>query len=274
MAQEFLRHGDRVVVCGRDAGRLEAAVAALAAGAGSGRVHGTVCDVASAEQVEALVDFAVTHLETVHIWINNAGKGTANRLLADVPSEEIAEAVGTNVLGTLLGSRAAVRVMRRQPPSEQPAYHIFNMGFSGWGAKFSKSAVTHKATKSALTQANTSLVEELAAAGISSIGVHNLSPGMVLTDLLLGSAPSPAARRAFNALAEEPETVAAALVPRIRAMRGTRGSIDFLTPTDAALRMLTRLPEVVGDGRFFDRHGRRVQLAGQRYRENGVRIQL
>lgn len=42
--------------------------------------------------------------------------------------------------------------------------------------------------------------------------------GMVLTDLLLQGA-SPAARRFFNVLAEEPETVAAAVVPQIRAVQ-------------------------------------------------------
>ena len=41
---------------------------------------------------------------------------------------------------------------------------------------------------------------------------------MVLTDLLLKDA-SPVAKRFFNALAEEPETVAAALVPQIRAVQ-------------------------------------------------------
>jgi hypothetical protein len=45
--------------------------------------------------------------------------------------------------------------------------------------------------------------------------VHNLSPGMVLTDLLLEGA-SPATRKLMNALAEEPDVVAADLVPRIR----------------------------------------------------------
>jgi hypothetical protein len=41
---------------------------------------------------------------------------------------------------------------------------------------------------------------------------------MVLTDLLLRDA-SPVARRFFNTLAEEPETVAAALVPRMCAVQ-------------------------------------------------------
>ncbi len=41
---------------------------------------------------------------------------------------------------------------------------------------------------------------------------------MVLTDLLLKDA-SIVAKRFFNALAEEPETVAAALVPQMRAVQ-------------------------------------------------------
>lgn len=43
--------------------------------------------------------------------------------------------------------------------------------------QFSKSAVTHKATKMALKQLNESLSEELLAEGLSNIAVHNLSPG-------------------------------------------------------------------------------------------------
>jgi hypothetical protein len=41
---------------------------------------------------------------------------------------------------------------------------------------------------------------------------------MVLTDLLLRDA-NPVARRFFNTLAEEPATVAAAIVPQIRAVQ-------------------------------------------------------
>eukprot|EP00775_Hariotina_reticulata_P004514 gene4514-4767_t len=64
------------------------------------------------------------------------------------------------------------------------------------------------------------------------------STGMVLTDLLLQGA-SPVARRFFNVLAEEPETVAAVLVPRMRAVQGTGSSIDYLSPAAAVGRVLT-----------------------------------
>lgn len=44
-------------------------------------------------QVDALAKFAKSELGTVHYWINNAGSVTSKRLLADVPTDEIADAV-------------------------------------------------------------------------------------------------------------------------------------------------------------------------------------
>lgn len=33
-------------------------------------------------------------------------------------------------MGSLLGSREAIRLMREQPAQPKPNYHIFNLGFS------------------------------------------------------------------------------------------------------------------------------------------------
>lgn len=90
---------------------------------------------------------------------------TSKKLLADVDAAEIVRVSGTNVVGSLLCCREAIRLMRLQETSSVPIYHIFNMGFSRWGASFTKSACTHKSTKVALTQLTHSLSEELQAAG-------------------------------------------------------------------------------------------------------------
>jgi NAD(P)-dependent dehydrogenase (short-subunit alcohol dehydrogenase family) len=123
-------------------------------------------------------------------WINNAGQVTQKKLLHELSPAEIQSVVNANVLGSLYCSRAAIQLMQQQHEQlnpqqqqqqqrrwQQPQYHIFNMGFSQWGASFSKSACTHKMTKMALTQLNKSLSEELVEAGLGYIGVHNLSPG-------------------------------------------------------------------------------------------------
>jgi hypothetical protein len=96
---------------------------------------------------------------------------------------------------------------------------------------------------------------------------------MMLTGLLLKDS-TPAARRFFNALAEEPETVAAALAQRIRGVQGSGGSVDYLTPADAAFRVLSSVPQIINGGRFFDKEGNRVQRPGEEYSPDGVRLQV
>lgn len=75
MAREFLRAGDSVAICGRDAGRVAAAVAALAAEHGEGRVHGTACDVSSPADMQRFGDFVAERLGGCDLWLNNAGEG-------------------------------------------------------------------------------------------------------------------------------------------------------------------------------------------------------
>uniref|UniRef100_A0A7I4FF80 Uncharacterized protein n=1 Tax=Physcomitrium patens TaxID=3218 RepID=A0A7I4FF80_PHYPA len=272
LAREFLAtNNSKVVICGRNADRLQAAVASLQTEFDDSCIQGVRCDVSNASDVAALASFAAEKLGTIHFWINNAGEVTGKKLLADVDAEEIVRVSGTNVVGSLLCCREAIRLMRQQESSSEPIYHIFNMGFSRWGASFTKSACTHKSTKVALTQLTRSLSEELQAAGLSSIGVHNLSPGMVLTDLLLKDS-TPVARRFFNTLAEEPETVAKDLVPRILATRGTGQSIECLSPASAFFKVATGFPQIIQGGRFFDKDGNRVKIRGESYQENGVKL--
>lgn len=54
-------------------------------------------------------------------------------------------------------------------------------------------------------------------------------------------------------------------------MQGTNTSVDFLSPASAVARVLSRMPQIIRGGRFFDREGERVRQAGQRYAANGVR---
>lgn len=96
---------------------------------------------------------------------------------------------------------------------------------------------------------------------------------MVLTDLLLKDS-TPGSRRFFNALAEEPETVAASIVPQIRELRFRDVSIDFVTPVGAVGKVMKGLPQILQGGRFFDKEGKRVRRPGAEYAENGVRLQV
>lgn len=96
-------------------------------------------------------------------------------------------------------------------------------------------------------------------------------PGMVLTDLLLLDA-SPVAKGFFNALAEEPETVAATIVPQIRSLNGTSQNIEFLTPLTSISRVILGIPQILFGGRFFGKNGDRIENKAEKYKSNGVRI--
>jgi len=293
LAREFLQLGDRVVICGRNEDRVQEALKELQRHTDGGHsVFGMACDVGNAEQVQAFADFAQARLGTVTHWINNAGLVTRLKPLHEVDPDELRRVTEANLLGPLLCCRAAVRLMANQEPmpdteSGLPSFHIFNLGFSSWGVLFSKSAATHKATKVGLSQLTRSLNEELQAAtkaaaseggslfsadGLGNIAVHQLSPGLVLTDLLLKDA-SPVAKRFFNVLAEEPETVARELAPRIRKVASRGESVEFLSFTDALYRVLSGVATIImGNGRFFNSAGERIQNGAEEFNENGVRI--
>ena len=67
-----------------------------------------------------------------------------------------------------------------------------------------------------------SLLQDSLAAEVrgSKVSVHMASPGMVATNLLLGSVKSARAAHFINVLAEDAGTVASWLVPRMRGVTG------------------------------------------------------
>jgi chlorophyll(ide) b reductase len=173
--------------------------------------------------------------------------------------EVVDAVVRTNLLGSLLCTRAALRLMAHQPRGG----HVFLTEGAGSDGMSTPQYAAYGATKAGLAQLARSLQHEAAAAaagpggGGGRVGVHSLSPGMVLTDLLLEGA-TPGNKAAFNILCEHPEVVAAYLVPRARSAvaRGAGGAtIRYLTPARALGRLLTAPWRL---GRFFDAAGQAV----------------
>ena len=155
-----------------------------------------------------------------------------------IRSDDILETITTNLSGSILLCAEAVRLMESQPSSPEAIYHIFNMGFSFSGAAFSRSAVPHKASKRGVAELTHFLSKELRGAGKTSIGVHELSPGLVLTGLLLQDA-SPEAMRLFRVIAERPEHVATRLAPKIRSITGSHRHIRYQPFVMTLLKALT-----------------------------------
>jgi len=112
--------------------------------------------------------------------------------------------------------------------------------------------------------------------GESTSVIHVVSPGMMLSYLLLKNGTSEWGRRIFNALAEEPRTVADYLVPRILAVQDSSSkkgtAIRYLTITSAIPRLLSRFVLGWRKNRFFlEDTGERVDGEGNDFDELGVR---
>lgn len=257
MAREFLRAGDRVVICGRRESNLRSALQALGSDVPVGEVSGMACDVSVPQQAAAFAAFSASKLGIIDRWINNAGTaGLMRRPLWELDLTDIDETCRTNLAGSMMLSAEALRVMLRQPAGEVgPRYHLFNMGFTSAGLRSSPTSVPHRASKRAVAIMSELLRRELQAAGNRSVGVHELSPGLVLTDLLLCDA-TPAQKRFFNAMAETPETVAAALVPAIRDATGQGGTLRY-QPVFFMLAKLAASMFGYRKERFFDSEGER-----------------
>jgi chlorophyll(ide) b reductase len=187
--------------------------------------------------------------------INNAGVAPPGgaRPLADTPPADLARVVSTNLAGVALVCASVLEVMAAQPGGGRG--HIWNMDGAGAGGRAQPGFAAYSAAKAGVASLTRTLAAEVAAAGLP-VGVHTLSPGMVLTPLLLDGAPPAVRATGFNWFAEQPEVAAAFLVPRARSAMAGKGArstaVRLLTPWSAAGRLLAA---PLRRRRFFDGDG-------------------
>ncbi|GLT88687.1 hypothetical protein SLE2022_067020 [Rubroshorea leprosula] len=242
LAKEFLKAGDNVVICSRSAERVESAVQSLREEFGEQHVWGTKCDVREAQDVKELVAFAQQNLKYIDIWINNAGSNAYSyKPLAEASDEDLLEVVTTNTLGLMICCREAIKMMLHQSRGG----HIFNIDGAGSDGRPTPRFAAYGATKRSVVHLTKSLQAELQMQEVKNVVVHNLSPGMVTTDLLMSGATTKQAKFFINVLAEPAEVVAEYLVPNIRSIP-TNGSwkptyIRFLTGIKAYSQIFSRL---------------------------------
>ena len=252
LAREFLLAGDQVVIAGRSQKAADKAALTLSMEACVPReqVVGVACDVSKPESIATLTDKALGHLGSVDVWLNNAGYSGSFKPFLEHEERAIERVVQTNLLGSLLCTHAAMRIMREQ----ENGGHVFNVEGAGSDGLPTVNYAVYGATKAGIAQLCRTLQREASLCSKTKIGVHNISPGMVLTDLLLEGATIEN-KKAFNILCEQPETVAAFLVPRIRttvALGKQQQYIRYLTPTRAVMRLITA---PLRANRFFDQDG-------------------
>jgi 3-oxoacyl-[acyl-carrier protein] reductase len=172
--------GASVVVSGRDADRLAAALKELdAAGAA---VLAVAADAARREDAERLVEAARERFSRIDILVNNAGI-TRDQLLVRMKDDDWDQVIDTNLRGVFLMTRAVAKVMMRQRGGR-----IINVA-SAAGAMGNAGQVNYSAAKGGVIALTKAAARELAH---WSILVNAVAPGLIETDM---TASIPAASR-------------------------------------------------------------------------------
>ncbi|KAK4836714.1 hypothetical protein QYF36_026768 [Acer negundo] len=242
LAKQFLKAGDNIIISSRSEERVESALNNLRQDFGEHHVWGTTCDVKKGQDVKDLVAFAQKNLNYIDIWINNAGSNAYSfKPLAEASDEDLIEVVTTNTLGLMICCREAIKMMRNQPQGG----HVFNIDGAGSDGRPTPRFAAYGATKRSVVHLTKSLQAELQMQDVKNVVVHNLSPGMVTTDLLMSGATTKQAKFFINVLAEPAEVVAEYLVPRIRSIPANGSTkptyLRFLTGIKAYSQIFSRL---------------------------------
>jgi NAD(P)-dependent dehydrogenase (short-subunit alcohol dehydrogenase family) len=169
-AELFVAEGAKVVMADVDSERGNEIAATLGATASFKR-----CDVSNADEVQALVDFAIEKFGGLHVMFNNAGMSGRmfNRFLDD-DLQDFQRVTGVNLLGVMLGSQRAARHMAKHGGGS-----IINTA-SVAGLVAGYAVMTYRATKAGVIHFSKSIAIDLATYGIR---VNCIAPGSIRTEM-------------------------------------------------------------------------------------------
>ena len=236
LAHEFLKRGCRVMITGRDQEQVDAVVSRFASDFGGDQVGGSTCEVTSVTSLEGLWRNSAKKFGKIDVWINNAGISIERAPLWKQSARDIESIVMANLTGMLFANKVALAGM-----TEQGFGQIWNMEGFGSGGQTAPGMAAYGATKSAVTYLIKALQKDIADTGVH---VCTLSPGMVVTDLLIGdydfSSPDwQKTKKILNILGDKVETVTPFLVDGILASDKPAAKVVWLTKSKAFLRFMT-----------------------------------
>jgi short-subunit dehydrogenase len=236
LAVEFLKRGCRVMITGRDQIQVDETASQLASEFGEDNVGGSTCEVTSITSLDGLWNNTVKKFGQVDVWINNAGISINRAPLWEQSAQDIEAIVMTNLTGMLFANKAALSGMTQQGFGQ-----IWNMEGFGSGGQTAPGMAAYGATKSAVTYLIKALQKDITDTGVQ---VCTLSPGMVITDLLVGdydfaSPEWQKTKKILNILGDKVETVTPFLVDGILKADKSGAKVVWLTSLKAFGRFMT-----------------------------------
>ena len=173
MTELMLDFGTTVIIADINEATLNAEAARLAEGH-PGKIFSKKTDIGKADEVDALVDYAVERGGRLDFMFNNAGLGLA-KPIDEITMDDWKFAFDVNFYGALYGTLAARRVMLRQGGGGHIANTASGIAFSPMPLQ-----AMYSATKAALHAVTLALRAEC---WDENIFLHSVIPGTVATPI-------------------------------------------------------------------------------------------
>lgn len=171
IASAFVAHGGRVVITGRSAESLRAAVQTL--GGPRAEVLALTADSGDEVQAREVVSDTVARFGRIDTLVNNAATTARFGRLVNVPLSDWDDVMRINVRAALVWSRLVFPIMR-----EQGAGHVINVG-SSEGLRLTGGLGAYAVSKAALQMLTRVCAREWAA---DNVRVNYLAPGVIDTE--------------------------------------------------------------------------------------------
>ena len=238
MIKLFKENNFNVVVMDVNEEELKNANDSLKLLKGEGKVLSYVCDVTNKTQVDNMIKDVLTKLETIDIWINNAGVNQADKYFWELDENMINKLIDIDLKGTMICSKT-ISPYRLKQKNGGAVYNVEGHGSND--AKIPKLTL-YGTAKRGLTYFTESLAKEVEN---TNVIVGKITPGIMMTNFVktsLGDGEkiqmSDKNKKIYNILGDYPDTIAKFIVPKVIGNTKNNAKFAWLTNSKAFKRFI------------------------------------
>jgi len=240
MIKLFRKNNFNVVLCDVSEDNLNSAKMTLENMKYDGKVLSFKTDITNEEDVKYLINNTLAEVDSIDIWINNAGVNQPNKPIWELETKDINRLIDIDLKGTILCSKEIMKVMTKQGFGG-----IYNVEGHGSNDATILGLSIYGTSKRAVTYFTEALAKESEVLN-TGVVVGKITPGIMITNFIstsLGDGESidldDKTKKIYNILGDRPETIAQFMVPKI--ISNTKNNVKFtwLTTLRASYRFMT-----------------------------------
>lgn len=240
LAHEFLKNNCNVIISDINEECLKEAKKELEQTNYNGKVLAIKMDVTNQKDIDTLIKKVLKELNTIDIWINNAGVNQPDKPIWELEEKDIDRLLDIDLKGTILCSKMVMPVMIKQGSGQ-----IYNIEGYGSNDATKLGLSIYGTSKRAVTYFTEALAKESETLK-TNVLIGKITPGIMITNFIttsLGDGEKitldDQTKKVYNILGDYPETIAEYVVPKVLSNTKNNAKIVWLTNAKAAMRFMT-----------------------------------